>query len=181
MMMDPLAAFTCHRRQPPFVAEYPEFTYRAVVYPARPKTPWVASRMSGLAHLHAAVATAFSDGGTQFAARYLCGGYSNNVGILPNIDAHGGVCVRCEDVAAGPCVYRCYGGSGELIYIGSAVARRNRLQYHKSQSAWWPEVADVKTVYYPTIFEARAVERLAIIAEKPLRNGPFGRPAKKSA
>ena len=29
---------------------------------------------------------------------------------------------------------------------------------------------------YPTIFEARAAERLAILAEKPLRNKPFGRP-----
>ena len=101
------------------------------------------------------------------------------VGIIPDAKPYGGICEFCVDVVAGPGVYRCFDSAAALIYIGSAERVLSRLSGHKSRSSWWPDVADVRTTRYPTIFEARAAERLAIEAERPPRNKQFG--TKKTA
>jgi hypothetical protein len=168
--MDPLTAFTSRGWDAPYLAEPPEFYWRASVVKVHPKTPYVASRRGGLAHLNDGVAAVFYDNAAQFAARFMCGHGSKDVAILPDASVYGGVCARCDDVAKGPGVYRCLAAVGSLLYIGSARAPMERLKIHKTQTPWWPEVADVKVERFPTIFEARAAEWLAIGAENPLYN-----------
>jgi hypothetical protein len=179
--MDPLTAFTVWGRSAPYLAKPPEFYWRTRVVAVRPKTPYVAARRGGIAHMHVGVAAIFDNNVAQFGARFMCGGGSNDVAVLPNTDAYGGVCPRCEDVAKGPCMYRCINSAGRLIYIGSAEAYLKRLQSHETQTSWWAEVAETKAERFPTIFEARAAERLAIVAEKPLYNKQYNKPRRRSA
>lgn len=67
-----------------------------------------------------------------------------------------------------------FGWAGELLYIGSTGTRLRRVKSHEARTAWWPEVAEVKVERFPTIFEARVAERLAIIVERPLYNRQYG-------
>jgi hypothetical protein len=131
--------------------------------------------------MHVGVAAIFDNNVAQFGARFMCGGGSNDVAVLPNTDAYGGVCPLCEDVAKGPCVYRCFNSAKGLIYIGSAEAYLKRLQSHESRTPWWPEVAETAAERFPTIFEARAAERLAILAEQPLYNKQYKTQRRRSA
>jgi len=128
-----------------------------------------------MAHIDQALAAIFYDGRAQFAARFLCGHGSPDVVILKDASDQGGVCPKCEDIALGPCVYRCFDFTGQLIYIGSTAARLSRFKVHETQSPWWPEAVDIKVERFPTIFQARAAERLAIIAEVPLHNKQYRR------
>jgi hypothetical protein len=168
---DPLTDFTHWHKQAPYThpAGWDGRTTRVV--PVRSKTGLVASRLGGIAHLDNGVAVIFL-GGTKvrFGARYLCAGGSNDVAILPNAVPYGGICELCVDAAAGPCVYRCLDAAAALLYIGSAEKAQARFTGHRTRSSWWPEVADIKITRYPTIFEARAAERIAILAEDPIHN-----------
>lgn len=175
--MDPLTAFAHFGWAAPYLAEPPYFTRRAMVVAVRAKTPYVIARHGAVPHLHKAVAATFDGGVAQFAAQYMCGDGARDVMVLPGAAARGGVCPRCEDVAEGPCVYRCFGPTGDLLYIGSAGARLRRIKSHEARTAWWPEVAEVKVERFPIIFEARTSERLAIIAEQPLYNRQYRRTA----
>ena len=169
--MDPLTAFTHWGYPAPYRAERPEFFRSATVVPVRTKTGLVAARRGGLAHLENGVAAEYVNGScTGMGARFLCGGGSNSVAVLPDARAYGGVCVLCVDVAGGPAVYRCFSAAGALLYIGSTGFLMRRISTHVTQTPWWPEVADVRDVRYLTIFEARATERQAILAESPLYN-----------
>lgn len=168
--MDPLTAFTRFGWDAPYLAEQPKFFWRAQVVAVRPKTPYVAARRGSLAHLHNGVAATFEGNVVQFGARFMCGHGSNDVAVLPDAEAYGGVCRVCSDVAAGSAVYRCFRVAGDLIYIGSTETYLTRLKIHETQSPWWPQVAKVTDERYPTIFQARAAERLAIEAERPLYN-----------
>jgi hypothetical protein len=169
--MDPLTEFAHWRKPAPYRAEASDWSGRTtVVIPVRSKTGLVAARQGGLAHLDAGVAVIFEDGRARFGARFSCAGGSTDVAILPDASAYGGVCERCVDAVAGPCVYRCFNAAPALIYIGSAEKWLARLSGHRTRTPWWPEVADVKITRYPTIFEARAAERLAIEAENPVHN-----------
>jgi hypothetical protein len=173
--MDPLLDFARWGKDAPYVSERNSMFPRTRVVAVRPKTPYVAARLGGLAHLHDGVAVVFSRNVARFGARYLCGPGSCDVALLPNIDAYGGVCAQCEDFAKGPCLYRCFNDAGALIYIGSTPRYLKRLQGHRTRTPWWDEVAETTDERYPTIFEARAAERLAIIAERPLRNRQYNR------
>jgi hypothetical protein len=168
--MDPLTAFTHWGKPAPYLAKPPKFFRRARVVAVRAKTPYVATRRGGIAHLHNGVAATFDNNAARFGARFMCGGHSDDVAVLPNTDAYGGVCPLCEDAAKGPCTYHCFNAARDLIYIGSAEKYLKRLQGHESRTPWWPEVAETTAERFPTIFEARAAERLAILAEQPLYN-----------
>lgn len=168
--MDPLVDFICWRRDAPYFCVSGYTGRRVKVFPVRSKTGLVASRRSATAHLDAGVAATLERGRLRYGARFMCGGGSYVAGIIPDAKPYGGICAYCVDAVAGPGVYRCFNSFAALIYIGSAERVLSRLDGHKSRTPWWPEVADVQTTRYPTIFEARAAERLAINAESPLYN-----------
>jgi hypothetical protein len=138
--------------------------------PVQSKTGLVAAKRGELAHLDVGVAAILESDHLRFGARFLCGGGSADVAILAGASAHGGVCERCVDVAAGPCVYRCFNAAPALIYIGSAEKWLGRLGNHRAHTPWWPEVTDVRIARYRSIFEARTAEIAAIEAEHPLHN-----------
>ena len=162
--IDPLTFFT-HQKWPP---PYTHGRYR--VWPVRSKTGLAMARAGSVAHQTTAVAVMWQRGESRFAARWMCGGASNDVILLATANSHGGVCTRCGDASAGPCVYRCYGGGGHLLYIGSTNNLSLRMASHRSRSSWWPEVTDVRFQPFPAIAEARIAERLAITAEQPACN-----------
>lgn len=66
-------------------------------------------------------------------------------------------------------LYRFYGGSGELLYVGITEAPIGRWSAHR-QREWWPLVAGVRAEWLPTRKEASDLERRAIATEKPLHN-----------
>lgn len=140
------------------------------------KTGVVAARNGSTAHLPDQLRTAFLPGGkTSFSVDYLCGNVTHDAVVLASAEQAAAMCAVCVDTAKGPCVYRCFNSGKGLIYIGSAKARLKRLMSHASESPWWPEVADVTAEHYPTLFEARVAERLAIEAERPLHNKQYNR------
>lgn len=151
---------------------------RAVLSRSRCKTGVVAARYGALAHFPREFTTIFGPGGgTRFCAKFLCGGTTSQAVILSGTGDAPAVCTACEDAAKGPGVYRCFNAARQPVYIGSAVVVLKRLAGHESRSPWWPEVSDVKVERFPTIFQARAAERLAIKAEAPLHNKQYRRPA----
>lgn len=145
---------------------------------ARCKTGIVAARNGSTAHLPAEFRTWFRpDGSARFRAEFLCGGATGDAVVLSSAEDAAAMCAVCEDTAKGPCVYRCFDSGTRLIYIGSAKARLKRLMGHESQSQWWPEVAEVTAEHFPTLFQARVAERLAIKVEMPLYNKQYRRSA----
>lgn len=179
--MDPLTDFAIWKRDAPFLAKPPKYYYRALVVPVRSKTGIVAARRGSIAHLDDGIAAVIRNGRARFGARFLCGGYSLNAGVLPNADAYGGVCAVCADAKLGPGVYRFLNAAGDAIYIGSSEKPLKRQRQHQSTSPWWPEVADVEVRRYPTIFEASAAERIAQDAEEPIHNRPRNGPRRRHA
>ncbi len=181
-MGHPLTEFVHWGKPAPYRAAHSEWwTERTtIVMPVRSKTGLVASRQGGVAHLDDGVAVVFENGRARFGARFSCGEGSTNVAILADARAYGGVCERCVDAVAGPCVYRCFDAVPTLIYIGSAEKWLARLSGHRSRTPWWPEVANVQITRYPTIFEARGAERQAILAEHPKYNKSVGSRPKRS-
>lgn len=67
-------------------------------------------------------------------------------------------------------VYRLMDAQGRLLYVGSTTAPRNRIRGHQRSQEWWPEVAIVRLVEYPTRKEANTAEAAAIRAESPRYN-----------
>lgn len=177
--MNPLTDFAIWGKDAPFLAERPQYDYRALVVPVRSKTGIVAARRGSIAHHDDGIAAVIRNGRAWFAARFLCGGYSLNAGVLPNADPYGGICAVCADAKLGPGVYRFLDAAGRAIYIGSSEKPLRRQRQHQARSAWWPEVADVQVKRYPTIFEASAAERIAIDAEKPRHNKPRNGPRRR--
>jgi hypothetical protein len=179
--IDPLTEFTHHNRPAPYRIRHPRLGRHVKVVPVRSKTGLVASRRGAIAHLDNGVAAVLEDDRLRFGARFMCGNGSNNVAILPDADTYGGICEACADAVAGPCVYRCLNASRLPIYIGSTERWFIRRRSHATRSPWWLEVADIQIQRYPTIFEARAVERLAIIGERPVHNKIFNRQPREDA
>lgn len=147
------------------------------ILPVRCKSGLAMARTGSIAHQVTAVATWFYGAKAWYGARWQCTGGSRDVVLLASADSHGGICRRCQDAAAGPCVYRCYGNAGDLLYIGSTGNRSLRIGSHRSQSPWWPEIADIQYQSFPTIFEARTAERHAIETEHPAFNRQWRRAA----
>lgn len=67
-------------------------------------------------------------------------------------------------------VYRLYGESGDLLYVGVTQAMRTRMAAHRRDKAWWPEVANTVVRTYATREQALAVEHSAIENENPKYN-----------
>lgn len=67
-------------------------------------------------------------------------------------------------------VYRMFGTSGELLYIGVTVNLAQRTALHRSQSPWWPEVATVTSEDFGDRLDAEVAESLAIRNERPVYN-----------
>lgn len=71
-----------------------------------------------------------------------------------------------------PCyVYRVFAEGGELLYIGSGRSVHGRLADHaQNRQSWFPLAHRVEIEEYEDEREARAVERDAVLNEKPLGN-----------
>lgn len=67
-------------------------------------------------------------------------------------------------------VYRLFDAAGRLLYVGMSQDVARRLRQHSTLQAWWPAVARVTTVEYPSRYAARRAERDAIAAENPVHN-----------
>lgn len=173
--MDALTPLSSGRMTPPYFADWDGLNI--AVFPARSKTGMVIANPRGsVTHVARGMGVVYEGSQARFGARFLCARGSNDVSVVANADNYGGLCAVCEDAAKGPCVYRCFGNGGELLYIGSTVAREKRMSFHAARTRWWPEVAEVRAEYCATIAEARAAELQAILSENPLRNlRPKGR------
>ena len=67
-------------------------------------------------------------------------------------------------------VYRFYDLDGALLYVGVTDNPRVRWGHHRRTKAWWPEVEVATVQSVANRGEALAVERLAIIDERPRYN-----------
>lgn len=141
--------------------------------PAKVKSGRAVSIHRGIAHTVKAAAVVTGPEGAALVARWACGGRSVNAAPVPPKSSHA-VCSGCAEASLlprGPVVYRCYDAEdGELIYIGSTVDLFTRVRAHRSGTAWWEEVGEVKAESYPTESAARAAESQAIAAETPYYN-----------
>ena len=66
-------------------------------------------------------------------------------------------------------LYRCFGESGELLYVGISYSALNRLSQHR-KAQWSGTERTVKIEKFATRQEAISAERAAIKREKPLFN-----------
>ncbi|MDN5929502.1 MAG: DUF2637 domain-containing protein [Pseudonocardia sp.] len=67
-------------------------------------------------------------------------------------------------------VYRLYGDTDQLLYVGIADIPATRLGDHRRTKTWWSEVVRAEVEAYRTRAEALAVEALAIRTERPVYN-----------
>jgi hypothetical protein len=139
--------------------------------PAHCKTGLGASRARKCKVVHRVrkLAAACTGERVRYYAEWDCGGESGDAVIVtdPTI---GRFCKRCESLAQGPFVYRCYDAGDRLIYIGSAKSRLTRMHNHRANTPWWRDVVRVDYEDCPDIETARLAETAAIRAERPLRN-----------
>lgn len=67
-------------------------------------------------------------------------------------------------------VYRCYDSADRLLYVGCSSCPPLRLEGHRLNAWWWPDVATVRNLVFPDRDTALAKERRAIYEEKPRCN-----------
>lgn len=67
-------------------------------------------------------------------------------------------------------VYRLFGASGELLYVGITRRGQRRVNEHAKDKPWWTEVATATFQHFPTWPEAVTAEAHAIKDEKPVYN-----------
>lgn len=67
-------------------------------------------------------------------------------------------------------VYRLYDASGTLLYVGIAANGYGRLETHRREKPWWPNVRRVVMSQYDNRWTALYVEACAIRDEQPLHN-----------
>lgn len=77
-------------------------------------------------------------------------------------------------------VYRCFNGSGDLLYVGQTTEGVKRLRQHEKDKSWWPEVETVRQQKCASREEMNEVELRAIREENP-RYNVAGRPRKAVA
>lgn len=116
------------------------------------------------------VDAACAEGRIRYFAGWICGDRSWDAVLVADPAPIGRMCKRCESLAQGPFVYRCYDDADQLLYIGSAKCRLSRFQGHRQSSPWWPEVARRELTDQPDIETARRAEAAAIRAERPIHN-----------
>jgi phosphoribosyl 1,2-cyclic phosphodiesterase len=73
-------------------------------------------------------------------------------------------------------LYRLYGVSGDLLYIGLTKDIRSRFNQHVAKSPWWPDVADCRIEFLPSWEALKAAEVAAIKAERPRYNNRHNSP-----
>lgn len=75
-------------------------------------------------------------------------------------------------------LYRFYDRDNRLLYIGISLSAVERAGQHRADKPWWPDIARMEVQHLGTVTrrEAEAIERDAIVAEKPkhnvVHNGP---------
>jgi len=67
-------------------------------------------------------------------------------------------------------LYRLFGGTGELLYIGRTISPRLRLKQHEATKDWWDEVAFITLKKFGTLEELSDAEFTAINTENPKFN-----------
>lgn len=70
-------------------------------------------------------------------------------------------------------VYRLYDATGRLLYVGIGVNGYARLDAHRREKAWWPQVTRVRMEQYRSRRTAFLVEARAIATEHPIHNQAF--------
>jgi len=67
-------------------------------------------------------------------------------------------------------LYRLYGASGRLLYVGIADNPERRWGQHSRDKAWWPEVEGRTCEWFDTRGQAERHEREAVQKENPMHN-----------
>lgn len=67
-------------------------------------------------------------------------------------------------------LYRHFGKSGELLYVGISLHPIARQSQHRRSAAWYQDIVSVTFEWHATRGEAEEAERLAIQTESPLYN-----------
>lgn len=101
--------------------------------------------------------------------RYVCGESTTSGRDASSMD-DARLCDRCVLASEGFQVYRYYDADGLPVYIGCTSQPLPRMAQHQRASAWWPEVAEVRTEYFANQAEALAAEANAILTEQPRHN-----------
>lgn len=70
-------------------------------------------------------------------------------------------------------LYRFWGVSDELLYIGITGDPVERWRKHALRKPWWHEVTRISMEILPTRAETLVAERAAIAAERPTYNRQF--------
>lgn len=66
-------------------------------------------------------------------------------------------------------LYRMFDAADALLYVG-ICAQPRRLDQHRKDKGWWPDVARISIEHFEERADARAAERQAIVNEAPLFN-----------
>jgi DNA-directed RNA polymerase specialized sigma24 family protein len=72
--------------------------------------------------------------------------------------------------AASHHVYRLYADAGALLYVGNTMHPHQRLNAHRKNQPWWPEVRRIIVFEYPDYSSGVSAEAAAIASEKPRYN-----------
>jgi hypothetical protein len=67
-------------------------------------------------------------------------------------------------------VYRLFDDAGTLLYVGITAKGLKMQMEHAAAHHWYDDVSNIAVEHYPTRESARAVEKMAILAEHPLHN-----------
>ncbi len=67
-------------------------------------------------------------------------------------------------------LYRHFDAQGVLLYVGVSLSAIARLCQHRTDAAWFHEIARVELQGYATREDSLLAERIAIQAERPLHN-----------
>lgn len=67
-------------------------------------------------------------------------------------------------------LYRLYGESGDLLYVGISGNPEARFAQHRADKAWWPDVAVKAVEWYGSRVAAESAEEAAIKARIPRHN-----------
>ncbi len=67
-------------------------------------------------------------------------------------------------------VYRLYNADNELLYVGTTNNLERRMQSHRYDKPWWPNVADIQTETFASAVEAVEAERAQIKSLEPKHN-----------
>lgn len=67
-------------------------------------------------------------------------------------------------------LYRFFGSSDELLYVGITNNPARRFSKHKDEKAWWLDVSRIELEQHDSRDELLAAERQAVMDERPLHN-----------